>query len=163
MGTIEKITEELANDLHAAIVKHGVGFVNGDIPENPASKYASVNALLYGTPLLSHDNNGIINFFNYEAAKIFGKTIEQMLGMPSVELAPNVDNIRPNRKTYLDQSLLGCVTLQDARRLQWQPDGSTREILIDAEVFPYEHKGRVSNVASIRFKGYYQSKVANHS
>ena len=156
MGNIADITEELANDLHAAITKHGVDFVIGNIPENPASKYASVNALMYGTPLLSHDNNGIINFFNYGAAKIFGRTAEQMLGTPSAELAPDMDNIRPDRKIYLEQSLKGLVKLQGARRLQWQPDGSTREILIDAEVFPYEHKGSVSNAASIRLKGYFQ-------
>ena len=164
MRSIDSITEELANDLRAAITQHKVDFTEGILPETTASRYASVNALLYGTPLLSHDNNGIINFINYGAAKIFGRTVEQMLGTLTVELAPNVDNIREERAMALDESLREWrpLMLANERRLQQQADGTKRQILIDAFLFPYEHQGFKSHAASIRFKGYYQPKVAKH-
>lgn len=158
MSSIADITEKLANDLHAAIREHKVDFAEGIVPENPASKYSAVNALLYGSPLLSHDQDRIINFCNYEAAKIFGRTIEQMLGTPSVELAPNIDNIREERARALEESLRKWkpLMLTDERRWQWQPDGSKMQILIDACLFPYEHRGFESHAASIKFKGNYQ-------
>lgn len=158
MVDIADITEELANNLHAAIREHKVGFVEGIVPETPVSRYSTVNALLYGSPLLSHDKDRIINFCNYEAAKTFGRTVEQMLGTPSVELAPNIDNIREERARVLEESLRKWkpLMLADERRWQWQPDGSKRQILIDACLFPYEHQGFESHAASIRFKGNYQ-------
>ena len=165
MGSIADITEELANDLRGAINNHKVDFAEGIIPENPASSYQAVNILLYGSPLLSHDDGKShsdgkrrINFCNYEAAEIFGKTIEQMLGTPSVELAPNVDSIREERKRALEESLRERkpLVLTNERRLQWQPDGTNRQILIDAYLFPYEHQGFKSHAASIRLKGYFQ-------
>ncbi|MBI2655411.1 PAS domain-containing protein [Candidatus Woesearchaeota archaeon] len=158
MGNIADITEELAIDLHTAIVRHKVDFAEGVIPENPASRYSRVNDLLYGTPLLSHNKKGIINFCNYEAAKIFGRTVEQMLDTPSVELAPDVDNIREERARALDESLRQTkpLDLTNERRWQWQADGSKRQILIDACLFPYEHQDFKSHAASIRFKGDYQ-------
>ena len=158
MVSIADITEELAKDLHAAIIKHNVDFLEGVIPENPASSYQAVNILLYGTALISHDKNRRINFCNYEAAEIFGKTIEQMLGTLSVELAPNVDNIREERARALETSLLEAkpLMLTNERRWQWQHDGSKRQILIYACLFPYAHQGFKSHAASIRFKGNYQ-------
>lgn len=158
MGNIDEITEELAIDLHIDIVKHKVDFAEGIIPQNPASRHSGVNYLLYGTPLLSHDNNGIINFCNYGAAKIFGRTVEQMLGTPSVELAPNIDNIREERARALEESLreLKPLVLPNERRWQWQPNGTKKQILIDACLFPYEHNGFTSHAASVRLKGYYQ-------
>ena len=155
MGSIADITNELAVALFAAIDKHNVHFVAGTIPNDPPSMHKAVNALLHGSALLSH-KGGIINFCNYETAKIFGKSIEEMLDMPSVELAPDVGSIRQDRERYLYQSLTEPITLQNARRWQWQPDGSKREIIIYATVFPYEYGGVISNAASIRFNGYYQ-------
>ena len=163
MGSISDITEELAADLRAAILEHRIDFMEKIIPKNPASEYLAVNTLLYGTALLCHDNGKIhddrkkrIIFCNFEAAEIFGLTIEEMLGMPSEELAPDVGSIRIDRDSYLEKSLKEPIKLQDLRRWQWQPDKSKLEILIDAEVFPYNHNGNVSNAASISLKGYSQ-------
>ncbi|MAG91644.1 hypothetical protein CMO83_03135 [Candidatus Woesearchaeota archaeon] len=156
MISIADITNELAVALFRAISRHNIHFVAGTIPYDPPSRHKAVNALLYGSPLLSHSNRRRINFCNYEATKIFGKTIDEMLGMPSDELAPDVDNIREDRASYLKESLKDPVHLSNARRWQWQPDGGKKEILIDATVFPYEYKGIISSAASITLKGYYQ-------
>ena len=163
MGSIADITEVLAADLRAAISEHRIDFVEKIIPENPASEYLAVNNLLYGTALLCHDNGKIhddrkkrLVFCNFEAAEIFGLTIEEMLGMLSEELAPDVGSIRIDRDLYLEQSLQEPVKLHNLIRWQWQPDKSKREILIDAVVFPYSHDGDVSNAASISLKGYSQ-------
>ncbi len=165
MDSIDNITDELAAALHEAILRHRVNFVSGNIPEHPASRYLNVNTLLYGSALLSHDDGKKhrdkkrrVNFCNYEAARIFGLPIEQIIGMPSEELAPNVGNIREDRAKALEKLLrtLQPIILRDERRWQWQPDGSQNQILIDAFLFPYQYKGTNSHAASIRLKGYYQ-------
>jgi len=154
-----------------AILRQRIDFPEGNIPkELPTLDYLK-NVLLYGSALLSHDDGKSyddgrrrINFCNFEAAKIFGRTVEDLLGTPSEELAPDVGSIREERKKALDESLSDwrLLSLSDERRLQLQTDGSLREILIDAILFPYMHKGFKSHAASITFKGYYPLEVAKH-
>lgn len=113
-----------------AIAKHWV-----DFDFNPGQKdqpnYGVFDTLFYSKDaLLSHDEKGIINFYNLAAQKIFGYTPEEAIGMASEELVP--EELKEERSKELD-ALVNLVELQTRRLAKGQ-----KPININALVFPYE-------------------------
>ena len=135
--------QDLASKLIRAILEHNVAFKFVDIPGTPDYGYFTP---LFFSPdaLLSHDLNGIINFYNLAAQNVFDYTPEEIIGMPSVELVP--EELRPCRaekfRYIIEQRTSAQV--QEVRLAK-----GNKPIDVGASVFPYEIGPKLSITAKV--------------
>ncbi|MBI2577124.1 MEKHLA domain-containing protein [Candidatus Woesearchaeota archaeon] len=135
----------LARALHGGLKRYFPEFIPGDSPPNPASRYEAVNSLYYSPhAILSHDQRESINFFNLGAQAIFGYSLEEAVGMNSIELVPIM--LRQGREKLLQKVIEGCkMVVIDTQRIK--KDGRT--INIRAHVFPYELFSGIYSIAAV--------------
>lgn len=134
---------ELADALVEAIEGYEIDFEVKVIPQH-WSAYHRFDPLFYSnTALLSHDHNGVLNFYNIGAQKVFEYRPEEAIGMESVELVPH--HLRIERAEELERALVEPVTMRTERIVK-----GGRIITIDAVVFPYQLNGKPSAAAVVK-------------
>lgn len=135
----------LALALHEGLKRYFPEFIPGDSPPNPLSRHEAVNSLYYSPhALLSHDLGERINFFNLGAQAIFGYSLDEAIGMNSIELVPIM--LRQGREKLLQKVIEGCkMVVIDTQRIK--KDG--RAINIRAHVFPYELFSGIYSIAAV--------------
>ncbi len=97
--------------------------------------------------VLSEDENGLLNFYNKGAEIIFGYSPEEILGIPSVNLAPKY--LRSGREALFERvEKEGAVKGVKTQRIH--KSGNLIEIV--ADVFLYETTNGHCIAAAIRTK-----------
>jgi PAS domain S-box-containing protein len=138
-----KTDPKLAVALLGAIERHQLPFEQRS--KQGISPHEKVN-ILYHSPnaVLCEDLEGRLIFFNQAAQNIFGYSLEEALGMPSVELAPT--ELREGRKK-LFREVLDQKIAKEVRTTRLTQSG--QKILVSGYVFPYELSPGVYSIAAI--------------
>lgn len=116
------------------------------IPLVSDKKCLDIALLFYShSPLLSQDHQGILNFYNPAAQKVFGYTPEEAIGMPSAELVPHW--LIPGRAEKFKHILEDRVSAVVPREERVTKGGKI--VNIWAIVFPYTLEERPSIAARV--------------
>ena len=128
------ILDNVALSLLKAIEGHDLHFEEGTITENPISLDKRVNRLYYSnTAVLSGDKDGLLNFYNPAASRIFGYSVREAIGMDPEKLVPR--SLRNKRSALLTKVLEKKVIIEfSTKRLK----KSGEKISVYALIFPYE-------------------------
>ena len=140
-----KGSKELADALLSAIEKHSLDFKPCVNSFEPISPHESVNILFHGSPaLLSEDRKGILTFYSYAAIDVFGYSVDEAIGMPSLNLVP--ERFREGREQLFNE----IINKKVPRRVEtFRLHKLGHEIEVYAQVFPYESAPGEYNIAAI--------------
>ena len=134
----------LAIALVNAMEEHNVVFEKGIVPEGNPS-YGEFGLLFYSqAALLSQDHNGVLNFYNLGAQKVFLYAPEEAIGMKSIELVP--PNFIPERVDEFRRILEERIAVE-IQTLRMTKGGVL--VKINALVFPYELDSKLSIAARV--------------
>ena len=139
--------KQLGIALAAAIEKYHVNFKKADL--QATKNYGPMAPLfLSESALLTQDHEGRLNFYNFSAAKVFGYSPFEAIGLRSLELVP--EDARRERAEIFHQVVEEgqVVDILDNRIT------NKREIVrINALVFPYELNSKRAIAARVELLG----------
>ncbi|MEE9525000.1 MAG: PAS domain-containing protein [Candidatus Woesearchaeota archaeon] len=128
----------IADSLSDAMLEYGIIF-----EEEPECE--GFEALFYSdSALLSHDHNGILNFYNIGAQNALHHLPEKAIGMPSIDLVPKGLRLIEERQKLFERVINERIAIEiQEERITASGD----PVEIKAVVFPYELDSKLTIVA----------------
>jgi len=138
---------QLGSALAAALDKYHVDFRR----EHPQAErcYGPLAQLFFSqSALLAQDHNHLLNFYNFSAARIFGYSPQEAMGLESLKLVP-AEVVRERADIFRKVIAEGqAVEVLDNRITK-----EGRIVRINALIFPYELDSRPSIAARVELLG----------
>lgn len=142
-----KGNRQLGSVLAVALEKYHVNFRRADLES--VKEYGPLAPLFFSeSALLAQNHDGRLNFYNFSAARVFGYSPQEAIGLRSIELVP--ENARRERADIFQQVIENGLAV-DVLDNRITKEGKI--VRINALIFPYELDSRPSIAARVELLG----------